>query len=520
MDVPLLDQIRQEGVLRVLTRNAPTVYFQGRDREMGFEHDLAMLFAQELGVRAEFVVHHNSADVLNGLRNGQGHLAAAGLERTEEGTQAFLYGPVYQNVDLEVVCRRGGVRPENLIELSRANLVVGAGGGYEARLLELRALAPQLDWIALEDLSTEQILQLVEAGKYDCTIASSNIVAINRRYYPELVVKFPLDAGNALAWALPKRAVFLQRELQRWFEKIRANGQFDDVFERYYGYMTLEPEDYDYVDNRSFVQRIESRLPQYERWFKKAGRRYRIPWRLLAAQSYQESHWNPEAKSPTGVRGIMMLTRVTAKALGVSNRLDPKQSIMGGARYLANMRRRLPSEITEPDRTWIALAAYNVGLGHVIDARTLAKRKGLNHNEWPALREVLPLLAQRKYYRTLKRGYARGIEPVLYVRKIRHYRDILEKLDGGGIAPTPPQTVISNSPSAASVDAMRTSMATGQGLQHQQQGSEGGLSGQNGSVSSPMRETSLAVETRAEPQPRMAEKPRPAPRPKKRQSNR
>jgi len=162
-----------------------------------------------------------------------------------------------------------------------------------------------------------------------------------------------------------------------------------------------------------------------------------IDWRLLAAIGYQESHWNPRARSPTGVRGIMMLTQSTMRHLGLKNRLDPRQSIIGGARYIAMMKRRIPDRIPEPDRTWMALAAYNVGFGHLEDARILAQRDGANPDKWVDVKKYLPRLSRRKWYRRTKHGYARGGEPVRYVENIRSYYDILVWYTERDNAPTP-----------------------------------------------------------------------------------
>jgi len=177
-----------------------------------------------------------------------------------------------------------------------------------------------------------------------------------------------------------------------------------------------------------FYKRIKSRLPKYKQDFIDISAHYEIPWSLLAAISYQESHWNPKAKSFTGVRGMMMLTRNTAKLLGVKNRLDPKQSIDGGARHLTNLMKLVPQEVQKENRLKFALAAYNIGLGHVMDAQRLAKKMGYNENIWSDLKKVLPLLAQKKYYKTLKYGYARGIEPVRYVESIYDFKNILENI--------------------------------------------------------------------------------------------
>ncbi len=433
MESPLVEEIRERGRLVVLTRNAPTTFYEDRDqRSLGFEHDLAVAFAQHLGVEPDFKIYNNNSDILDAIRRGEGDLAAAGLVRHPRMRDEFRFGPVYQEVDQQVVCRRGGRRPNNFLQLARTDLLITDTGGIAARLEELRSIVPGLTWKVEPDLSTEQILEMVWQGEVDCTVGDSNIVAINRRFYPELVVKFPIGSAQPLSWVLPKQAMLLQRELTVWFQKIKESGRLESLFDRYYGHVVSHHEEYDYVDNRRFLLRIHKRLPKYKAWFKEAGERNRIPWKLLAAQAYQESHWEPDAKSSTGVRGIMMLTQITAKALGVKDRLDPKESIFAGSWYLADLRRRLPEEITEPDRTWIALAAYNIGMGHVIDARQLAREQGKDPSLWREFRTVLPLLSQARYYKKLKRGYARGLEPVRYVQRIRRYLDLLKREDVGG----------------------------------------------------------------------------------------
>ncbi|MBF0142904.1 MAG: membrane-bound lytic murein transglycosylase MltF [Magnetococcales bacterium] len=430
LERPEVEEIRQKGVLTVVTRSAPTTYYEGRDQQgEGFEHDLVVAFAQHLGVVPSFLVLHNTADILQALRDGRGDLAAAGLVVTPELRQEFRLGPVYQEVDQQLVCRRGGRRPRNLLQMAKVTLAVEEGGGYDDRLRELKELVPGLKWKTDPESSTEQMLEKVWRKEIDCTVADSNIVALNRRYYPELVVKFPVGSSRSLAWVLPKRGILLERELRTWFASVAEGGWLADLEERYYGHVGASHNEYDYVDTRRFLARMEDRLPRYREIFERAGRRYRTSWQLLAALSYQESHWDPEATSHTGVKGIMMLTRATARGLGVGQRTDPEESILGGAWYLARLRRELPPGIAEPDRTWIALAAYNAGPGHILDARTLARKFGKNPDMWKDLREVLPLLSLKKYFTLLKHGYARGQETAHYVQKIRHYYDLLMQGD-------------------------------------------------------------------------------------------
>jgi len=430
LERPMVEEIRERGALLVVTRNTPTTYYEGRDQKtVGFEHDLAIAFGEYLGVPVKFKVLGSRQEILNSIVNGEGDLAAAGLSQFPDPAGLFRFGPAYQDVDQQVVCRRGGRRPTNLLQLANVDLVVEDGGTISERLDTLKGIVPGLTWSVAPELSSEQILGKVWSGDVDCTIAESNIVSINRRYFPELVVKFPLGASMPLGWVLPKRAMLLNRELTAWFQYMKNSGRLAAIYERYYGHLDSYHQDYDYVDNRIFLRRIKERLPRYEPLFRSAAKKYNTSWKLLAALSYQESHWDPQSTSYTGVRGLMMLTKATARWVGVKDRLDPEQSIFGGAEYLATIRRKLPAIITEPDRTWFALAAYNIGPGHLADARVLAARLGRDPDNWSGMRTTLPLLSQEKYHVTLKRGYARGSEPTRYVRKIRQYLDILERQD-------------------------------------------------------------------------------------------
>ncbi len=436
---PSLADIVAGGELVVLTRNAPTQFYQGREGPEGFEHDLARSFAADLGVVIRYVIKDSVAAILRAIREGQGHLAAAGLTRTEDRQRSYLFGPDYHHVQQQVVCRRGGPRPASPEDLPAVSLTVIADSSYAETLTRLQGRLPDLRWKADPEADTEELLERVWRREVECTVADSNIVAINRRYYPELEVAFSLSAEEPLAWVVADHAQSLLPALDDWFARIRANGTYTAIDERYYGHVT----DFDYVNVRVFMRHIKGRLPRFKALFQESAERHGLSWTLLAAMAYQESRWNPRAKSPTGVRGLMMLTRRTAKELNVKNRLDPAQSVRGGALYLARLLKRLPESVVGEDRLWFALAAYNVGMGHLYDARKLATRLSGNPDVWFGLKDTLPLLARKKYYKTLRYGYARGSEPVNYVRRIRDFQDMLEqhlaRLDRGA-NPTPPLT--------------------------------------------------------------------------------
>ena len=417
--------IREAGELIVLTRNAPTTWYYDRDGEpAGLEYDLATAFAAHLGVPVRFEFRDSIGSILEALARGEAHFAAAGLTGTDGRQEHFLLGPPYQAVQQQVVCRRGVRLPRDLDDLAGRSLMVTGSSSYIERLQEIRATThPDLSWQVADTTATEIVLQQVWDSDVDCAIADSNIVAINRRYMPELQVAFPLTDSESLNWLLPANAEGLRSAMEEWFEQAEDSGLIATTQARYYAHVEI----FDYVDIARFIRRIDSRLPRFRETFELAGETYGIDWRLLAAQAYQESHWDPAARSPTGVRGMMMLTLPTAREVGVANRLDPEQSILGGARYLANLESRLPGSVTDPDRTWKALAAYNIGMGHLYDARALARRLQRDPDQWHHLREVLPLLADPAYHQDLRYGYARGNEPVHYLRRIRNYDDILRR---------------------------------------------------------------------------------------------
>ncbi len=420
-----IDDLKKQGELVVLTRNAPTTWYQGRDGEAGFEYDLVQSFAKANHIKVRFKVIDNFESILRLIQNGDAQIAAAGVTKTQDRiNQGYLFGPSYQQVQQWVVCRRGSkALPKKVADLVSRKLVVIAGSSYAEALQKLKIKQTDLSWREVNDVSTEQLLEQVWKKKIDCTIADSNIINISRRYYPELATGFAVTQKESLAWVVAPKWKGLITDIKQWLDKIKENGEFALINERYYGHIQL----YDYVDNRSFNRRIKSRLPKYKKHFERAAKKYQLPWSLLAAQAYQESHWNPRAKSPTGVRGMMMLTLNTAKSVGVSSRLDPVQSIWGGAKYLQKMVKRIPDDVLGEDRLWYALAAYNIGYGHLKDAIILAKQKELNAQQWVNLKTVLPLLSNKKYYKKLKYGYARGSEPVRYVQRIREYQQVLEQ---------------------------------------------------------------------------------------------
>ena len=417
----VLELVKKHNELIVITRNSPTTYYEGPDGPTGLEYELAKRFSEYIGVELRIVVPANFSDILPLTALGDANFAAAGLTVTEKRQKKVRFGPVYQKITPQLVYRSGSTRPKTLADLDGL-LEVVAGSSHEEQLEALQQEFPDLSWQANPELESDELLILVWQQLIEYTIADSNELSVNRHIYPELKPAFDISEPEPLAWAFPlsdDNSLF--DAAGNFFRELEEDGTLERLIDRYYGHI----EDFDYVGTRRYQAHIEQRLPQYQEIFMEAADEIGMDWRLLAAIGYQESHWDPKAVSPTGVRGLMMLTRAAAKDMDIEDRNDPEQSIRGGARYLALMLRRIPERVAEPDRTWLALAAYNVGYGHLEDARILTQKNKGDFDRWVDVKKSLPLLSQKKWFKQTRYGYARGREPVRYVDNIRTYYDIL-----------------------------------------------------------------------------------------------
>ncbi|WP_294734098.1 membrane-bound lytic murein transglycosylase MltF [uncultured Pseudomonas sp.] len=418
-----LERIKEDGVLRVVTRNSPATYFQDRNGETGFEYELVKRFADDLGVKLEIQTADNLDDLFSQIGKPNGPvLAAAGLVSSEQRRQEVRFSHPYLEVTPQIIYRNGQSRPTTAADLVGKKIMVLKGSTHAEQLAALKKQFPGIEYEESDAVEVVDLLRMVDEGQIDLTLVDSNEVAMNQVYFPNVRVAFDLGDASNQAWAVAAGDDnSLLNEVNNYLDKVEKNGTLQRLKDRYYGHVDV----LGYVGAYTFAQHLQQRLPKYEKHFRAYAKEEKVDWRLLAAIGYQESLWQPAVTSKTGVRGLMMLTQNTAQAMGVSNRLDAKQSIMGGAKYLAKIKDELDDKIAEPDRTWFALAAYNVGTGHLDDARILAKKEGLNPNKWLDVKKMLPRLAQKQWYSKTRYGYARGGEPVHFVANIRRYYDIL-----------------------------------------------------------------------------------------------
>ncbi|MCG8709464.1 membrane-bound lytic murein transglycosylase MltF [Brenneria sp. 4F2] len=418
------DQLRQilsRGELRVSTVNSPLTYTNSNGAPAGLDYELAKRFADYLGVKLVVSSRKNLDTLFDDLDNDDADILAAGLIYNHERLGRFRAGPTYYSVSQQMVYRLGNPRPKTMESL-KGRLAVTSGSAHIATLRDLKAQKyPQLRWESASDMTTSELLKQVADGKLDYTLGDSITIGLMQRIHPQLAVAFDLSDEEPVTWYMRRsHDDSLSAALLDFFSRIVEDGTLARLEEKYLGHVG----EFDYVDTTTFLSAIDQTLPDIRTLFEKHATD--IDWKLLAAISYQESHWNPLATSPTGVRGLMMLTRSTADSLNVGDRLDPEQSIRGGAQYMSHMMQKMPETIPEDEKIWFALAAYNMGYAHLLDARKLTARQNGNPDSWVDVKIRLPMLSQKRYYSQTTYGYARGQQAYNYVENIRRYMVSLE----------------------------------------------------------------------------------------------
>ena len=429
-----LKQLRARGELRVATVNEPTAYYLGAHGPQGFEYRLARAFADQLGVQLIIEPARDRTNLREMLAEGSADIAAAQLTADASWKRVGLATATYREVPQLVVQRRGQPATHNIAGLNGARVVVRAGSPQLQLLRELRDSGAA--YLAWTELPREQAdpLDWISTGDADYAIVDRAEFAFAHHLYPEVSVAFTLPDPRPVQWLVRRSALDLRDAANRFIASAQASG----LLERLAHEADAEAGEFEYQEARRFQDDIAARLPQLRGWFEQAAAANAMDWRLLAAVGYQESRWNDRASSGDGAAGVMMLTAETAKASGVTDRSNSQQNIAGGAKYFAQLLQMIPARIAEPDRTWMALAAYNVGFGHLEDARVLAQTNGRNPDLWVDVSHYLPWLAQQRWYSQARRGYARGWEPVHFVEQVRGFLAVLEWYGDGQIIGTPP----------------------------------------------------------------------------------
>lgn len=418
-----LEKVLEAGELRVVSSNGPTTYYEGSNGLTGFEYSLVKGFADSLGLKLVIQDEPDLDKMLNSIAGREAHLAAAGLTPLESRNDGVTFATPFMQVTQQLVYNSRRPQPASIKDLHNKEVLIIANSSHAVRIKTLQAEFPELQWREVINAEMIDLLEMINKGEADYAVIDSSAYDLNRYSYPKAKLAFDVSDPQPLAWAFPaQRDTSLFDAAQQYLGSIKADGTLakvtDEFFDRHIEEVTTG-------EAMAFTYRLEQRLPQWIDHMKAAAEEFNLDWQMLAAISYQESHWIADAVSHTGVRGLMMLTKNTAKAMGVQDREDPKQSIYGGAKYLSIVLERLPKRIQGEDRLNMALAAYNQGLGHVEDARVLTERMGGDPTKWEDVRKYMPLLAKQQYYSRAKHGYMRGWEPVGFVDNVRNYHKII-----------------------------------------------------------------------------------------------
>ena len=417
-----LKQIKSNGILRIALVADPPHYFPSKVKKRGYDFELVSHYATSIDVELEIIKTNTSDEIIFLLNQGKVDIGILGS--SPEFDQKNIKNVVtYNNSKWYVIGNRANRQlPKSIDSIEPNTMIVANGSNASFILHSIKEDYPSLLWDELKNTNVRSILERINENHSKISIISEDIYVYYQYLFPETKKIFVLPIKYPSRWLVKNNnnLSFLY-SINSFFNKYKQNGKLEKIGKTYYEHLNA----FDYVDIRYYLKRIDKKLPKYKKYFVEAAKNSALDARIIAAVSYQESHWNRKARSPTGVRGMMMLTLDTAKRVGVKNRLNAKQSIFGGAKYLKILYESLSNTIKEPDRLWFALAAYNIGLGHVEDARTITKSQGDNPNSWIDVEKHIPKLSQKKWYKKTKYGFARGHESIEFVKRVRRYYDIL-----------------------------------------------------------------------------------------------
>lgn len=424
-----LPALKKRRVLRMLTRNSAATYFLWRGELLGFDYELAKKFAEKQGLRLEVVVPPNREQLVPWLLEGRGDLIAASLTVTE---QRQLEGVGFTRPYLkaaEVMVTRQDDPLASMEELAGRTVTVRRSSSYWETLEPLRAQYGFKLQAAPETMETEALIAAVAAGEYDLTVADNHILEIELTWRDSIRAAFPLGVPRDQAWAIrssnPKLLAAANAFIKKEYRGLFYNITYGKYFRNAKRIMS-------HVNDRADSNR-SGELSPYDGMTRQYANRYGFDWRLVISQMYQESRFDPKAKSWVGAKGLMQVMPRTARELELEDLDNPEIGLHAGVKYLDWLMQRFEPDLAMSERTWFALASYNAGLGHVRDARTLARQKGWDPDRWfDNVERAMLLLSKDSYAKKARHGYVRGQEPVNYVRQIRDRYKAYVKLTGEG----------------------------------------------------------------------------------------
>ena len=419
-----LARIKKESLIVFGARVGPTSYYEVKNKLLGFEYELMEEFSKYIYVDLSIVQAENIYESKKQLFDRDVDILV-GFDTKDNDANAKRSYP-YHRIDHYIVSNsRYTIIDTKYQNLESYEIHTINSPTITANLDVLKKSYEKLNYKIWDDKNIDELLNKLINNDIRLIVLTSDEFKLFKKYYNNLEIVYRISSNEALSWLLPSNVgKDLENKLTEFFSYLIKNNKLNNIYSKYFRDNT-----HTFVGTKIFLNDYLNIFPKYEFHFFQASKKFGLDWKLLASIGYQESRWDDKAISYTGVRGLMMLTNDTAKELGVSNRIDPKQSIYGGAEYLNKLLKRLPDGLADDERIWFAVAAYNIGMGHVLDAVTLAQNDGIKVSKWTHLEPYILKLSQSKYYKKTKYGYARGWETAKYIQNIKQYYDILVFLD-------------------------------------------------------------------------------------------
>lgn len=414
-----LDSIKNRHVLRIVTDYNSVNYFVCKDVSVGLQYELCSEYAKHIGAELEIVVSNDHERNVEMLNKGKVDIIATTLIVDTIAEDRFLYTQPYAQSKILLVQRSDAdmVKADSLASLSGDTISFLANSFYEDVIENINDTASFDEIIPnpIEHYDVEQIIQLVAEHEVDKAVALENIARANKWYYPNLDVSIQLTDNKNLAWGVRKNASQLLSDIDSWLVKFRTTQRFKRIYRKY----VIDPR-----EHHSNVQKTTA--DTYSTVFEDIVKRYatdsRYNYLLISSIIYQESHFNPEARSWAGACGLMQLMPETARRFGVDDISQPEQNIEAGVKFIMWLDARLVKYVPDSqERIKFTLAAYNVGLGHIMDAIRLAQKHGMQPDKWNGNVEIALLQkGNAQYYSDpiVKHGYCRGSETINYVRNV------------------------------------------------------------------------------------------------------
>ena len=418
-----LKRVLEKNSVTFVTRLGPTTYYEIKNKEFGYHYSIMREFADYLGVELSVKIVNNISDAIQMIASREADIIAGWNINNYHNNLRTSYP--YNRVDYVIVTKSNISRKssiekkllENDIHTIESEVVSSTEMNKEKKL--------KYSYKVWQNKNIDDLLKMLNDNEIMFLLMSSDEFKILSKYYRDIKIVQRHSINEAEYWVLPNNiGSDMQNKISSFFNFMIDSNRLPIIYKNFYG-----QQQHTFVGSKIFIKDLIEIFPTYEFFFKEASKLFNFDWKLIASIGYQESRWRKDAVSYTGVKGIMMLTKDTAREVGVEDRKDPRNSIFGGAKYLRSIYDRIDYKLDNNEKKWFAIAAYNIGLGHVEDAIMLATKDGVDIRKWSDIEPYILMLSQSEYYKQTKYGYARGWETVKYVQNIKQYYDIIVFLD-------------------------------------------------------------------------------------------